>query len=375
MKIRIASYFHFSRAERNGAVALCLLCAAVFVAPSVLEKFREKPVTDFSGFALQVEQFHAGYAASAASPGAVFYFNPNTATLDELLRLGLPERVAKGICKYRDKGGRFRRPEDFSKVYNLDAADFERLLPYIRLDEPEWEGRSERRVEHIQAEVFPFDPNTATADELRRLGLSDRLAANVLKYREKGGRFRDKEGFRKLYGLSEADYARLEPYLQLPIAADGASPRPVSYASGFNPGNGKKEPQPVDINQATEADWQQLPGIGAWRAKQILAFREQLGGFVSVAQVAETRNLPDSVFQQIKPWLKQESPVFRQLPINRATAEELDAHPMISRKQADLIVRYREQHGPFGRIDDLKNIAVFRDGIWLEKIRPYLKLD
>lgn len=66
-----------------------------------------------------------------------FRFDPNTVSLEDLMRLGFSERQAQSILNYREKGGRFRRPADFAKSYVVADSVFERLRPYIdipRLD-------------------------------------------------------------------------------------------------------------------------------------------------------------------------------------------------------------------------------------------------
>ena len=60
-----------------------------------------------------------------------FRFNPNTVTLEELMRLGFSEKQAQSILNYREKGGRFRRPADFAKSYVVADSVFERLKPFI----------------------------------------------------------------------------------------------------------------------------------------------------------------------------------------------------------------------------------------------------
>ena len=106
-----------------------------------------------------------------------------------------------------------------------------------------------------------------------------------------------------------------------------------------------------------------------------MRFREKLGGFVSTAQVAETRGLPDSVFQKILPQLVFNEPVFRKLNLNAATTADFNAHPYFSFQQGQLIVRYREQHGPFSRTGDLEKIAAFTDRAWLERVKAYLTVE
>ena len=60
-----------------------------------------------------------------------FRFNPNTVTLEELVRLGFTEKQAQSIINYREKGGRFRRKADFAKSYVVADSVFKRLAPFI----------------------------------------------------------------------------------------------------------------------------------------------------------------------------------------------------------------------------------------------------
>jgi len=81
----------------------------------------------------------AGHAPEAvrvrekAAPRRVetFRFNPNTVSLEDLMRLGFSEKQAQSILNYRAKGGRYRRPSDFAKSYVVADSVFERLEPYI----------------------------------------------------------------------------------------------------------------------------------------------------------------------------------------------------------------------------------------------------
>ena len=68
---------------------------------------------------------------AARRPVETFRFNPNTVSLDDLMRLGFSEKQAQSILNYRAKGGRFRRPADFAKSYVVADSVFDRLEPYI----------------------------------------------------------------------------------------------------------------------------------------------------------------------------------------------------------------------------------------------------
>ncbi|RMF31225.1 MAG: helix-hairpin-helix domain-containing protein, partial [Bacteroidetes bacterium] len=147
---------------------------------------------------------------------------------------------------------------------------------------------------------------------------------------------------------------------------------PIDSANSLLSTPKPEEPLTLDINRSSEEDWQRLRGIGPTYARRIVHFREKLGGFSSIEQVGETYNLPDSVFQKIRPHL-QPSPIFRPLPLNRADFETLNAHPYIRYRQARFLVRYREQHGP------IPNAAAFRKAAYgvfseseIERLLPYL---
>ena len=60
-----------------------------------------------------------------------FPFNPNTATEADFQRLGFSEKQAQALTRYREKGGRFRRKEDFARSFVVADSVYRRLEPYI----------------------------------------------------------------------------------------------------------------------------------------------------------------------------------------------------------------------------------------------------
>ncbi|MFZ4559120.1 MAG: helix-hairpin-helix domain-containing protein [Saprospiraceae bacterium] len=215
--------------------------------------------------------------------------------------------------------------------------------------------------------LHPFDPNRVDEQGLRKMGLPPGLAKNWGRYVEKGGRFRKTEDIRKLYGMTDAWFERLKPFVHLPVRVD-TSPNLARTAPPLQ----KRPCRPLSINAADSAEWERLPGIGATLAGRIVRFRERLGGFVQVSQVGEVYGLRDSVFQMLSPCLERSGPV-RKLQLNQAGLEELGTHPYIGYKLARAILAYRTQHGPFQTIEDLLAIPA----IPAEKIpqwTPYLEV-
>lgn len=199
-----------------------------------------------------------------------------------------------------------------------------------------------------KASLRSFDPNQIDEQELQKMGLPPGLAKNWGRYVEKGGRFRKTEDIRKLYGMTDAWFERLKPFVYLTPRVDTL--RDPVRTPPLPPE--KRRCRPLSINAADSAEWERLPGIGATLAGRIVRFRERLGGFAQIAQVGEVYGLRDSVFQLLSPCLERSGPV-RKLHLNGAGVEELGAHPYIGYKLARAIVAYRTQHGPFRTIDDL----------------------
>ena len=60
--------------------------------------------------------------------------------------------------------------------------------------------------------------------------------------------------------------------------------------------------------------------------------------------------------------------------VNTATAEQLGAHPYIRKKLADLIVRYRIEHGNFSDVSAIRRMPLVNDDLYF-KLAPYLKTE
>lgn len=376
MKNNLPRFLYFSRLERTGTAALLLLSLCAWLYPMVAARLNPAQPVDFSNFEKAASAYYAALKnKNEPEPvGEPFFFDPNKADEADFQRLGLSQRVAQAIVRYREKGGRFKKVADFKKIYLLTDEDYERLEPWIKLDASGVKKSvyTSTRSEHPHQsfELFEFDPNKAGEEALLQLGMPRAAARAVIAYRSKGGVYRKKEDLKKIYSLPDAVYIRLEPYIrfetkkQETIPAGGVASKPA----------GKPTPTELDANLATVADWQKLPGIGSWRAQQIVAYRDRLGGFVDAGQVAEVKSLPDSIYRQIKPYVNISGNVLQKIDLNTATVEDFIRHPYFSPKQARLIVNYREQHGPFRSVDELLKLSAAVDAAWLERVKAYLEL-
>ncbi len=234
-----------------------------------------------------------------------------------------------------------------------------------------------RDIENATSEVhlFYFDPNVITIEQWQQLGVHKNVAATIKKYLSKGGIFRKPEDLKKIYTLPKEDAERLIPFVK--IKHDGNTSIPVTKDYSLQPAVFKNETitkkhyEIIDINKADTSVFIKLPGIGSKLAQRIITFREKLGGFYSVEQVGETRFLPDSVFQKIKPFLELKVIDTKKMDINVAGINELQSHPYINYNVANAIVQFRNQNGTYKSLDDLKKIHIVDDMLF-KKIQPYL---
>ena len=271
------------------------------------------------------------------------------------------------------------------------ATDQRFATRYPRRDYKKFERGSASRYPTVApVPLAAFDPNALTAEGWEARGVPHFVAARIVKYREAAGGFKAKAQIRKMYGLDEAVYQHLAPFMQLPDEApkkdyaanrpgpDGKFP-PFANAAGA-PGKFARKPlhlQPFDLNTADTTQLMQIRGIGAGRARWVVKYRNQLGGYLREDQLDEVFVLRDA--PDLRDSLRKYTfvaPGFAPQPVrvNSASFDELYPHPYIRKGLARVIVAYRSQHGPFKTVEDLKQIPILKAADW-EKMRPYVRCD
>ncbi len=227
--------------------------------------------------------------------------------------------------------------------------------------------------ENIHAEVFYFDPNTASQGDWQRLGVKIKTIKTIQKYLSKGGKFYKPEDIKKIWGLSPSDAQRLIPYVSIKNEDKQYTSFEKKEYPETKPSYSPKVLLPIDVNLADTTAFINLPGIGSKLSQRIISFRDKLGGFYSVEQVGETYLLPDSTFQKIKSRLIIGKAIVKKININTASIEEMKQHPYLRYNIANAIFQYRQQHGNFNSIEDIKKIMLVTQVIF-DKASPYLTL-
>lgn len=210
-----------------------------------------------------------------------------------------------------------------------------------------------------------FDPNHYTKNDWMALGLSEKQAAVVMKFTERG--IRSSEDLQRIFVMPDQLFDLVKDSLIFNEARD-------------NEINSKAElPKQVkavliELNSANKEQLMSLPGIGDYISDRIISYRDRLGGFVKKEQLMEIKKIDIELYNKIVGQVTIESGSVKRIPLNSISAEEIKKHPYLNWNIANSIVKIREQKG--GKFSDTNEIkeSVLIDHELFEKIKPYLSL-
>ena len=254
MKNYLKNFLYFSRTERRGILMLCTLILLVLGFTVCHRHFRDKSArlsAEDKALRAQMQEEYAEFMASlheeaktrpphthsadryrndfrATPPLTPAPFDPNTTDSAGFRRLGLPGWMARNIVHYREKGGRFRRPEDFRWIYGLTEEQYHILRPYIRIAPEDTARLAVPRIYTSPSDtIAPDRPakypagtvvelNRADTTELMRIpGIGSAIARLIVGYRQRLG------GFYTLGQLEEINLnpEPLRPWLRIDTTA------------------------------------------------------------------------------------------------------------------------------------------------------------
>lgn len=222
--------------------------------------------------------------------------------------------------------------------------------------------------ENFKYQLFTFDPNKADSSQFTKLGIKSYVASNIVKYRKKGGFFRSKEDFSKVYGITAEKYAELSPFI---IISENITKKNDSISTIQKI---QKISIQVDINCADTTQLMQIKGIGRYYANGIIRFRNATGGFVFVEQLMEINGMRAEIYDIIKPYCIININHVKKIKVNIASIEKLNSHLYINFYQAKAIYELRRKKGKLLNINELKELSEFTEAS-LNKVKPYLSFE
>ncbi|MDR2385496.1 MAG: helix-hairpin-helix domain-containing protein [Tannerella sp.] len=127
----------------------------------------------------------------------------------------------------------------------------------------------------------------------------------------------------------------------------------------------------IELNTADTTLLKKVPGIGSAYARRIVKFRDLLGGFYSVNQLAEVYGIDQERFDALKSWFTVDTAMIKKLDINESTLDELKKHPYVDYRQAEVIRQLRKREKKLAAWENLQLLDEFTD---IDSIRllPYL---
>lgn len=216
--------------------------------------------------------------------------------------------------------------------------------------------------------LFDFNPNNLPDTLWMRLGINKKTIQIIKNFEAKGGKFYKKEDLKKIYGMNEQDFKRLEPYIVIPQKISVT--KTDSVYKKFN--SVVKTALTFDLNRVSAEELKTIYGIGDGRASAIIKYRSKLGGYLMKQQLLEVFGM-DTLYKHIETQLEVKTKNLRLININTAYETEL-IHPYISKQLAIILVNYRKMHGNFKRVDEIQKLPLVNDELY-RKLAPYLTVE
>src|SRR5205085_1585382 len=146
--------------------------------------------------------------------GELFPFDPNTLDAAGWEKLGIRARTIQTIQNFIAKGYEFRKPDDIRRIYGLEKAEADRLVPYVRISQKEaavtvFEKRPNPTAKtEFERHAFKIiDINAADTTEFISLpGIGSKLATRIVRFRERLGGFSTVDQLGETYGIPDSTF-------------------------------------------------------------------------------------------------------------------------------------------------------------------------
>ena len=203
--------------------------------------------------------------------------------------ISLPGWMARNILRYRSKGGKFHKAEDFRKIYGMTEKQYQTLLPYIHITPEDTETRTVQLYSspasndsavtfRIAPEKYPsgtlVDLNRADTTELKKIpGIGSGIARLIIGYRQRLG------GFYNITQLQEIhlDTTQLQSWFSIDTRAIHL----------------------INLNRSSIERLRHHPYINFYQAKAFVEYRKKKGDLHSLKPFALYEEFSDTDLEKI----------------------------------------------------------------------------
>lgn len=247
--------------------------------------------------------------------------------------------------------------------------------------------------------------NSADTTELKTVrGIGSVFANRIVKYRKLIGGYHSKDELLEVYGITPERYEGIAPQVWVDADAFGdagfhqrkspdavvvtANPDSSDFGDEEIEERGSKEEETevaktnesialkelVDLNRADSLELVAVKGIGAKTASNIIKYRRLIFFFHSTEQLSEVWGVREKNLEMILPQVTTGADYsgLPHLKVNEMDVKQLASHYYFGYKEAKLLVAYRDQHGAFTSVDDLRKMQGISTKFW-ERLKPYLE--
>ena len=229
------------------------------------------------------------YAVETSKPN-LFYFDPNTADSTQLLSLGLQPWQVRNIYKYRAKGGVYRKPTDFARLYGLTVKQYKALEPYIRISSDYLPASTlvKEEEEEVVRDTIKYPVkisddeyvvlNRADTAQLKRVpGIGSWYARQIVRYGNRLGGYVDVGQLAEIEGFPE---------------------EALQYFAVEQPSVTR-----LNLNRLTLNEMSRHPYIGFYRAKAIIDYRRLYGKINSLDDLKLNKHFTPEAIEKLKPYV------------------------------------------------------------------------
>ncbi|MGN0282145.1 MAG: ComEA family DNA-binding protein [Prevotella sp.] len=297
--------YYYSSADRRAILVVVLLVVGFSVAMLLFREHgsssailvADSTSTDYLGLRLPRNPHRDVHVPD--SPQALFAFDPNTADSTALLRLGLQRWQIANIYKYRSKGGVYRKPSDFARLYGLTVHQYRRLEPYIRISAEFTTPASSLFAEETHKGV----PDSADASFRRRvpnkIGSGEYVDINVVDTSQ----LKRVPGIGSYYARRIVQYGeRLGGYVSV-NQLDEIDDFPAAAKSFFTIST-TSSPRKLKVNKLTLVQLRRHPYISYYQARSIVDYRRLHGPFHSLDDLAALPDFTPADIQRLAPYIE-----------------------------------------------------------------------
>lgn len=291
-------FFYYTKSERRVILLLLAIALLLLGIWAIMEYLRpvEVPVTlseseEIDSFLANLEEqekIRKSHTPKNEISAVLQPFDPNTADSVLLRQLGLPVYIVRNILKYRAKGGVFRSPESFSRIYGLKEEVYQKLEPYITI-------APLVSVSHVRTDTFrqlkdtiPYVPkyeegtivdlNKADTSILKRIpGIGSTLARMIVVYRQRLG------GFYDVSQLQEVPHVGVELNKWFVVTPAGL--------------------HKIQVNSASLDKLRSHPYMDFYKAKAIMEYRRKRGKIKGLSQLSMFEEFTEKDLKRLSPYL------------------------------------------------------------------------